>query len=825
VRDQLPAETGLRDLGAHRLKDLQQPEHVFGLLHPGLPTDFPPLRSLEAFAHNLPSQLTSFIGREQQMAEVKQFLATTRLLTLTGSGGCGKTRLALQVAADLLEEYADGVWLVELAPLTDPALVPQTVASALGAREEPGRSLTATLTDTLRPKSLLMVLDNCEHLLTACAQLADTLLRSCPGLRMLASSREGLGIGGEQIYRVPSLSLPDATHLPPLEGLHEFEAVQLFADRARLGQPAFAVTQANALAVAQVCQRLDGIPLAIELAAARVKVLSVEQIAERLDDRFRLLTGGSRTALPRQQTLRALIDWSYDLLVEPERALLRRSSVFAGGWSLEAAEAVCAGDGIEEWEVLDLLTSLVDKSLASAEEHEGLARYRLLETVRQYARDRLLESGEEAGVRRRHLECFLRLAEEAISWLAGPKQAAWLDRLETEHDNLRAGLEWSRAADERVETGLRLALALWAFWDTRHHRAEAREHLSGLLERSGSLPPAMRAAALCAVAHYTDKQHDSRSARQMVEEGLAIYRRLEDKPGIARALRRLGVIALRQGDAASARTLLEESLDLHRELNKKRMPGWLLWNLGEVSWTEGDTASAQTRFEQSLSAFRANGDKLGIANALQSLGAMAMSRGEYAAARPLFEESLENGEELGSKGTVAESLQALGDLARCQGDWEEARSRYTQSLAIGRELENAWSIARSLIGLGLVLVRLGQYAEARAAARDSMRFWQAQGNKRSITRCLECLAQVAWAQGELVRMARLFGAAEAMREAIPFALHPGNRSEYDGITAARAALGEEAFAAAWAEGRALSLEAAIALALEERGDDPPFDRD
>src|SRR5262249_45935733 len=358
----------------------------------------------------------SFVGRETEMAEVKRLLSTTALLTLTGSGGCGKTRLALQVAADVLEQYLDGVWQVELAPLAGPTLVPQTVAAALRVREEPGRPLTATLGDYLRAKALLLVLDNCEHLLAACAQLAESLLRACPKLRVLASSREGLGIAGEQTYRVPSLSLPDPHHLPPPEGLRDVEAVQLFADRARLSQADFAVTQANAPAVVQVCQRLDGIPLAIELAAARVKALSVEKLNERLDDMFRLLTGGSRTALPRQQTLRALIDWSYDLLSPPEKALLRRLAVFAGGWTLEATEAVCGdpvgskqsavgspaagaaepcaaaesslppADCLLPTDVLDLLTSLVEKSLALYEEREGEGRYRLLETVRQYAR-------------------------------------------------------------------------------------------------------------------------------------------------------------------------------------------------------------------------------------------------------------------------------------------------------------------------------------------------------------------------------------------------------------------------------------------------------
>src|SRR5437016_886728 len=342
MREHLPADVSLRDLGLHRLKDLQQPEHLFQLLHPALPADFPPLRSLEAFAHNLPRQLTSFIGREREMAEIRRLLSTTSLLTLTGSGGCGKTRLALQVAADLVEAYAEGVWLVELAALADPALVSQTVASALGVREEPGRPLWETLRDYLRPKALLLLLDNCEHLLSACAQLADHLLRSCSRLRILASSREGLGIAGELTYRVPSLAMPGAGERPSAQRLAEYEAVQLFRERAAFHQPTFTVTERNAGVVAQVCQRLDGIPLAIELAAARVKALPVEQIAARLDDRFRLLTGGSRTALPRQQTLRALIEWSYDLLSEAECVLLTRLAVFSGGWTLEAVEQVAS---------------------------------------------------------------------------------------------------------------------------------------------------------------------------------------------------------------------------------------------------------------------------------------------------------------------------------------------------------------------------------------------------------------------------------------------------------------------------------------------------
>src|SRR5579884_1061615 len=486
--DALPSQAGLRDLGSHRLKDLQQPEHIYQLLHPDLPADFPPLRSLSPETTNLPVQLTSFIGREKEMEEIKRLLSRTRLLTLTGSGGCGKTRLAAQVGADLLADFADGVWLVELAAIADPALVPQTVASTLGIREEPGQRLLETLQQHLKPKSLLLLLDNCEHLSAACAQLAETLLQACPNLRILASSREALGIAGELAYRVPSLSLPELPRLPSAEAalvpaLARCEATRLFVERAALSYPGFALTEQNAPAVAQVCVRLDGIPLAIELAAARIKVLSADQIAARLDDRFRLLTGGSRTALPRQQTLRALIDWSYDLLSEAERTLLRRLSVFAGGWTLEAAEAVCSADA------LHLLTSLVDKSLAVYEEQAGEARYRLLETVREYARDRLLESGEMEEVRERHFAFFLRMAEEIEPKLTGLEQAAWLDRLEGEYDNLRAASGWALSAAEGAQAGLRLAGALWRFWEIRGHIDEGRGRLKNALDRPDAREP------------------------------------------------------------------------------------------------------------------------------------------------------------------------------------------------------------------------------------------------------------------------------------------------------------------------------------------------
>ncbi len=733
IEHALPPGTSLRDLGSHRLKDLQQPEKVFQLLHPDLPADFLPLKSLDAFANNLPHQLTSFIGREQEMVEVKRLLSTTCLLTLAGAGGTGKTRLALQVATDVLEEYPDGVWLVELAALADPALVPQTVAAALGAREVPGRPLLSTLLDYLYRKKLLLVMDNCEHLMQACTVLIEAMLRTCPNLRILATSREVLDIPGEVVWRVPSLSLPDPGRLPPTEILLQSEAVRLFVERAAAARPAFTLTPQNASAVTAVVQRLDGIPLAIELAAARVPALSVEQIATRLDDRFRLLTRGGRTSLPRHQTLQAAFDWSYHLLEEPERAVLRRLAVFAGGWTLEAGEAVCAGDGVEPLGVLDLLTQLVFKSWVLMDEQEGDVRYRFLETVRQYSLERLRESGEAGVIRQRHQNWYLAQAEKAEPELTGSDQGTWLNRLEVEHDNIRAALEWSM--ESGVEPGLRLASALWRFWYVRGYSKEGRGWLEALLKASSGAPPVLRAQALAAAGNLAVLgRSDYAVGRSFCEESLAIWRELGDRQGIAVALSNLGLLASDHGDHASARALCEESLTIRREL----------------------------------------GDKQGVAISLNNLGVVAYRQGDYVAACTLFHEGLAIFRELKNRQHVAMALTNLGLVTSGQSDYALARSFYAEGLAIRREL----------------------------------------GDKRGIAYSLEGFAGLTIAQGQPEQAARLLGAADTLREAIGVPLPPADRAEYERtIAAARSRLGEAAFAAAWAEGRVMTLEQAVGEAL------------
>jgi len=686
VGDNLPPAVWLRDLGPHRLKDLEQSEKIFQVLAPDLPVDFPPLRSLDAFTNNLPRQLTSFIGRRRELAEVKHLLAAARMVTLTGAGGAGKTRLALQVGAEVLEGYPDGVWLVELAALSDSALVAQRVASALEVREVPGFPILETLQNSLEQKRLLLVLDNCEHLVEACARLTEVLLQACPDVRILATSREPLGVPAEIVWRVPSLSLPDAGALPSVEQLQQYEAVHLFVERAAAVRPNFTVTSENARAVAEVCKRLDGIPLAIELAAARVPIMSVEQIATRLGDRFRLLTRGSRTTLPRHQTLKAAIDWSYHLLPETEKAILRRLSIFAGGWTLEGAEAICEGDGVGTFDVLDLLTQLVFKSLVIVDDQPGGIRYRFLETMGQYARDRLLESGEAEGVRRRHLDWYRRLTERAEPELLGAQETAWLDRLEVEIDNLRTAMEWALTNGE-VEAGLRLASAAWRFWFIHGYFAEGRGWLEALLKKGRTTAPAVRAKALA----YAGKlaafgQGDYGAGRLFYEESLGLWREVGDEEGIAEALNGLGFVAAGQGDHAAARAQYVESLAIRRKRGDRWGIAISLHNVGRVVQRQGDYAAADALLKESLAIWRDLGDKQNIAMALVNLGFVACSRGEHESARSFIVESLAIRRELGDRRGIAYALEGFACLAAAQGQARRAAHLFGAAEALREAL-------------------------------------------------------------------------------------------------------------------------------------------
>jgi non-specific serine/threonine protein kinase len=727
---------------------------------------------------NLPEAVTSFVGRERELVELKQLLPRTRLITLVGVGGIGKTRLALQVAAEVLDAYRDGVWLVELASVADPGLLPQTVAMVLGLKEQPDKSLTQSVTEHLASRHLLLVLDNAEHLIGACALLADVVLRQCPHIVMLITSREKLGTLGEQTYPVPALSMPDRERDATAESLARYESARLFVERVRLNLPHFAVTNDNASALASVCCRLDGIPLAIELAAARVRSMSVEEVDRRLDQRFRLLTGGSVTAPRRHQTLRALIDWSYDLLADGEKALLGRVSVFAGGWTLEAAEQTCVGDGIEDWEVLDLVTSLADKSLVVAEERNGVARYRLLETVCQYARKRLQETDEEACWRRRHLAYFLALAEKAEPHLIDADQQAWLDRLEREHDNLRAALEWSAANESDANDGLRLAGTLYKFWITRCYLSEGRGCISKLLASAPRRQTApARAKALQAAGSLAWLQSDYPAAVAQHEEALACCLELKDRLGAAESLNSLGRCAMERGEYASARALHEESLAIRRELGDRRGIAHSLKNLGNVAADLGDFPAAKTHYQDSLEIFRELSDGANIGDMLTNLGRVAHRQQNYSTARELAEESFALWHELGDRAGIGVSLNNLATVAFAQGDYASARAKHQESLKILREI----------------------------------------GNRQGIATSLEGLAGVESALGRSTRAARFWGAAGRLREEIGCPLAPWERPRHDRqVAATRAASGDDtAFDLAWQEGRAMMLAQAIEHALEK----------
>jgi predicted ATPase/DNA-binding CsgD family transcriptional regulator len=625
-------------------------------------------RIWEGPSHNLPLQLSSFVGRERELAEVKRLLEGTRLLTLTGPGGCGKTRLAL-AAGELAEGFGDGVRWVELASLADPSLVPQVVASAIGVREQPGRSPTESLCAYLGSKKVLLVLDNCEHLVEACAELVEVLLHSCAQLRVLATSREALGIAGEVAWLVPSLSLPDLRRTPAVESLLSYGSAHLFVERAAAVKTDFTLTEQNAQAVARICYRLDGIPLAIELAAARVKVLSVEQIANRLDDSFGLLSGGSRTAMPHHRTLHATMDWSHELLPGEERALFRRLSVFAGGFRLEAAESICAGEKLERHEVLDLLSHLVDKSLVVAQEVGDEARYRLLEMVRQNGMEKLDEAGEADEVKRRHAAFFLGLAERVEPELNGPEQVSRLNELESENGNLRVAMNWAITEGE-AGIATRLGWALRRFWLLHGHQSEGRRWMEALLEQHIPPYPRSRVAMLAALMSYA--QGDYHACERYSPEALELSRRASDEPCAAYALTLLGLGAMHRGDFEEAASRFEEALVLLRRSGEEQtVPLVLVW-LGNVSLAQENRERATQMFEEALALARQRTDRLATNIALYNLAQLALTRADLGVTARLLEEGLTSSRQMGDQANLSFFLEGLAVVAGARGEAERS---------------------------------------------------------------------------------------------------------------------------------------------------------
>jgi predicted ATPase/class 3 adenylate cyclase len=797
VVDDLAPPAELIDQGEHRLRDLDRAEHVYQLAAPGLRREFPPLRTTAEHPTNLRPQVTSFVGRERELADVGRLLARSRLVTLVGVGGTGKTRLELQAAADALERYGDGAWLVELAPLSDPELVVSEIGRALGVQLEPGRRPIDTVVDYLRSKELLLLLDNCEHLIAAAADITYGLLGNCPSVAVLATSREPLGVDGEAVFSVPSLTLPDRVEdgdarlagdaqLLALAG--QSEAVRLFVERATATLPSFSLDPSNVQAVVEICRRLDGIPLALELAAARVNVLSADEIAQGLGDRFRLLTGGRRTAVPRQRTLQALIDWSWDLLDDEDRQLLRRLAVFSGGWTLDTAAAVAfenADERAARFAAIDGLGRLVDRSLVVVE-HEGSTRYRMLETIRQYAADQLAQSGETVALRDRHLSVLLRLAQEAEQGLAGPESPAWLKRLDSEVDNVRSALDW--ALETRPEAGLEICVTLARYWQSRTMGSEGYDRLMQAVGSVRALPEAESAGA-------------SRARSSL----------------IARALSSATILAT-MGGRSETLSLGEEAVVAARESGDPAALADALYVRlfrAEAYAPPGHDGDWRPAAEEARVVTTGLGD-WGRLSRLELGLAMIEARQDPAVAESWLQRASEAAHRSGNPQEIAYLAQIRGRLASLAGRQEEAQRWFREAQARFAAIDDRRFALSSQSELGHALRRDGRLEEAETEYRQSIRGWQRTGNRGAVANQLESFAFVALARGQGLRAARLLGAADALREVSDAQMTSMERAEYDAeMLRLRQLLDEGTFGSAWAEGHRMTADDAVALALAE----------
>lgn len=895
VVDNLLEGVSLRDLGEHQLRDIARPERVYQLVHPDLPDEFPTLKSTGSRTNNLPAELTSFVGRESEMAQIRKLLEETRILTLTGSGGCGKTRLALHLCSDLLDEYADGVWWADLAPVIDAQLVPNAVASALLIKEVPGQTFNQTLTQHLRHHRSLLVLDNCEHVVEQCAEMADSLVQACPEIKIVATSREPLGVVGETAWRVPSLSFPPQDSKADMEELLGYEAVRLFVERAVKARPNFQLDADNAPPVAAICNRLEGIPLAIELAAARTRVLSPDQISHGLSDRFHILAGGARTALPRHQTLQASVDWSFNLLTEDERLLLRRLAVFSGGFGLDAAEKVCSGDAIERFRVLDLLSELVDRSLLQVEETQPAARYRLLETIRQYAMQKLADSEESHDVRSSHLDYFLAFVEETQAGLEGPDMLAALETIDVEHDNIRAAMDWA-AHTKSADKVLRFARPLFSFWFVRGLFTEATTRIeSGLAFEGGS--PRLRSEALFVASNLAAQAvvdipgalsfgeqgvliareandpvtlglaltnyafvltfSDPKRALQCIDEGVELLRKSGARE-VTRALQIRGIAEVALGQLQAACRSFAESLELHGERGNPWELLIIHYWLGFARALQGELSETQLLLRRGLELSGELGDDALSAYQLEILGLALTLSGRYADAASCLETSFHTAEAANNLAALVGSRMVRGLLAYAQEDltdaidhatfaanmWEQvgygwmnalslsylarisaaagdlkaAKLQANEALGVAKQYDNVFISGLALTGLATVSSAEGGYREAEMKAREAVGLMASVQSKLGVVDALEALACAIARQEGHAEAARLLGAAEAIRGSIGYVRFPIEERGYlQTLTLVRDALESDGFDAAWSEGKAMSLEEAVAYASKGRG--------
>ena len=768
----------------------------------------------EPARHNLPHPMTRFVGRVKETGEVRALLGAHRLVTLTGPGGIGKTRLALEVARGLGAAHPHGVWWVGLSGVGEPTQVSRSVAVALHVRDQARQVSDAALAAYLSNKELLLVLDNCEHLRAACAAFARMVLERCPGIRVLATSRERLRVEGEAVWTVPPLPVPvgDGSAEPSVALCAD--AVRLFVDRAAAAGARFEVRAEEVDDIVTICRRLDGLPLAIEMAAARVTLLAPSELVERLTDRLDYQHAGRQTTA-HHSTLRAVLDWSHGLLPAPEAVLLRRLSVFRGGWTLDAAEGVCGGEPLTSETTAGHLADLVEKSLVAPVLRGREQRWDLLETVLQYASERLAASGEEPALRRAHLHYFAETAAGASDEMTGPQQAEWLTRLEDDHANLSAALAWSRDGGD-VVTGIRLAGSLLRFWLDHGHWHEGRDVLAGLTHDPVAAETGAHLARALDVQGVLERHlGDYKAARALHEEALRMFRRLGDETGVAIAACRLGNVADAQGLPEEARSCYEESLVIHRRLEHAAAVADVLGNLGALAYDRGDYAAADELLAESLATHRELGNAEGVARQLNWLASVAKARGEFCRARRLWEESLTGFRSLDDKWCMAVAMANLGDIAREEGDLSRAESLFEESLATFREVGNQACVAVTTMNLGAVARARGDLATAGERYRECLRLQRAIGERLYLSFALDECAKLAVAEGAAERAARLAGAAEAVRMSLGAAQPPDLAEELERhLAPVRAALGEAAFAASWAAGRGMALDDAVDLALQ-----------
>jgi len=746
-----------RSFGSRKLKDLLHPVDIYQMVCDDLPDDFPPIKSIDKRQNNLPSEITNFVGRKKELREIRKMFSASRFVTLSGSGGTGKTRLAIKLASDVSDEYDDGVWLAELSQVHQDLFLAQEIANIFNLKDEPGKLIEEILLNYLRKKNIVIVLDNCEHLINECARLSEKLLRTCPGLKLLVTSREPLRIDGETIYRVPSLEHPDPKKSNSLEEIIRYEAVRLFIVRACAVNSAFIVSDENVSAIAEICYRLDGIPLAIELAAVRTKILSPEKICEKLDDRFRLLVDGKRSSLPRQKTLRALIDWSYDLLNEKEKILWQRLSVFNGSWNLEDAEGICYDEIIERAEIFEIVHSLNEKSIISY--RDDADEYTMLESIKQYGIEKLSESGEESKIRMCHLNYYLKFCEECVPEMHGAGSGKTMDKIERDYQNIQSALQWSIVSNHKAE-GNRMSVSLAKFWAIRGLITEGRMWLSKLMEGADDVELSIMANAKRIAGTLATQQGDNVQAMKFINESMEEFRKENDKKGVSLALVTLGLIHFDCGDLKKAKECLEECIELKREMNDSIGLCSSLNALGLVVLAEGDFENAKKCFEETMKIAEEENDKEYQAIAYNNIAQIYEHNGDFDTAVRYFRLGLEMDKELGNKSGITVSLSNLATVETALQNFSVARELYEETIKLSRNINFREGLLSAQVGMGLLCLIEKKYSEAKRVFKECLSEQKDTYDFRCSAQCLIGAAQIVASENDASLACSLIGSVK-----------------------------------------------------------------